>query len=106
MTRPMPRPDAEARDVVEDPEICGGDPTLEGTRIRVSDVVVAYDHHDLSPEDIVLEFPTLRVQDVHAALACYHARSEAIREEIREREAAFREAASGDQAAPGRDAGD
>lgn len=102
----MPRPDAEARDVVEDPEICGGAPILEGTRIRVSDVAVAYDHHDLSPEEIVLEFPTLRVQDVHAALACYHARPEAIREEIREREEAFREAASGDETAAGPDAGE
>lgn len=29
----------EARTVVQDEEVCGGDPTLDGTRIRVSDVV-------------------------------------------------------------------
>lgn len=76
---------SDAKRVVTDASVCGGAPTLEGTRIRVSDIVVAYDLHDLSPEEIVGEFPSLRLQDVHAALAHYHSHPEEIREEIRER---------------------
>lgn len=78
---------SEAKPVVRDPDVCGGSPTLEGTRIRVSDVVVAYDHHGLTPEEIVGEFPSLSLQDVHTALAYYHSRPEEVRAEIREREA-------------------
>jgi uncharacterized protein (DUF433 family) len=86
---------AEARSVVSDDDVCGGFPRLEGTRIRVSDVAVAYDHHGLSPEEIVREFPALRLQDVHAALAHYHANAEEIRTEIREREERLRQATRG-----------
>lgn len=77
---------SDAKRVVREPSVCGGSPILEGTRIRVSDIVVAYDHHDLSPEEIVGEFPRLQLQDVHAALAYYHSHPGDIREEIRERE--------------------
>lgn len=86
----------EARPVVEDPEVCGGAPTLQGTRIRVSDIVVAYDHHGLSPEEIVSEFPPIRLQDVHAALAYYHERPSEIRTELREREELVDQASSDD----------
>lgn len=86
MTRQMGKPASEIKSVVKDPAICGGVATLEGTRIRVSDVVVAYDYHDLTPEEIASEFPALGLQDIHAALAYYHSRPEEIREEIRERE--------------------
>lgn len=82
---------SEARAVVRDPEVCGGVPILEGTRIRVSDVVVAYDHHELTPEEIAGEFPTLEIQDVHSALSYYHARPLEIRAEIQEREDALGE---------------
>lgn len=85
----MPQTDemvSEAKSIVREADVCGGVPTLEGTRIRVSDVVVAYDHQGLSPDEVAAEFEGLKVQDVHSALAFYHARPEEIREEIRERE--------------------
>lgn len=80
---------SDAKRVVSDPEVCGGAPRLEDTRIRVSDIVVAYDYQALSPEEIVAEFPALRLQDVHAALAYYHERPGEIRAELGEREDAF-----------------
>lgn len=80
---------SEPRVVICDPDVCGGAPILEGTRIRVSDVVVAYDHWELSPEEIVLEFPSLALQDVHAALAYYHAHPQEIRAEVQARTDAF-----------------
>lgn len=88
MERQMEKAAPEARSVIEDPQVCAGVPTLEGTRIRVSDVVVTYDHHDLSPEEIAGEFPTLRLQDVHAALSYYHSHPRKIRAELQEREEA------------------
>ena len=33
-----------AKDIVEKKDVCGGAPTLEGTRIRVSDIVIEYEH--------------------------------------------------------------
>lgn len=83
---------SDARAVIRDVETCGGVPILEGTRIRVSDVVVAYDHHELTPEEIVGEFPRLEIQDVHSALAYYHSHPAVIRSEIEEREETFDQA--------------
>lgn len=85
----MAHPVTEAKTVVKDPEICGGDPILEGTRVRVSDVVVAVDHRGWTAEEVVQEFPSLRIQDVYAALTYYYERPEEIRQEIQAREQAF-----------------
>jgi len=76
----------EARTVVQDEDICGGDPTLDGTRIRVSDVVVQVEHREKTPEEVVSSFPALSVADVYAALTYYHERPRQIRKEIRDRE--------------------
>lgn len=77
---------SDAKPVTRDPNVCGGAPVLDGTRIRVSDIAVAYDHHELSPEEIVQEFPALEVQDIHSALAYYHSRPQEIRVEIQDRD--------------------
>lgn len=53
--------------VVSNPEICGGRPTIKGTRIRVSDIVEML-AHGVSPEEIVADFPQLKLEDVSAAL--------------------------------------
>ena len=82
----MPDKVQKARQIVQDDAICGGDPTLDGTRIRVSDVVVQAEYQDKTPEEIVSSFPALSVQDVYAALTYYHERPTQIRQEIRSRE--------------------
>ncbi len=79
----------EAREVVERDEVCGGSPILEGTRIRVSDIVVEYEHKGLSPEEIAREFPTISIADVFSALKFYYEHPKKIREEIIEREKFF-----------------
>ena len=38
-----------AKKIVEKKGTCGGAPILNGTHIRVSDIVVEYDHRGLSP---------------------------------------------------------
>ena len=58
--------DLRAR-VVSNPAICGGRPTIKGTRIRVSDIVDMVGH-GVSVEEIVTDFPQLSSEDVSAAL--------------------------------------
>jgi uncharacterized protein (DUF433 family) len=82
----MPEDVKEARTVVEDEAICGGDPILEGTRVRVSDVVAQVEYQEKTPEAVVSSFPALSVADVYAALTYYHERPKQIRKEIRGRE--------------------
>ena len=76
----------EARTVVQKEEICGGVPTLGGTRIRVSDVVAQVEYQEKTPEEVVSSFPALSIPDVYAALTYYYERPAHIREEIRDRE--------------------
>ena len=93
----MPEEVREARKVVQDDAICDGDPILEGTRIRVSDVVAQVEYQERSPEDVVSSFPALSVSDVYAALTYYYERPTQIRREIREREARLTQKAKGEQ---------
>lgn len=51
--------------------VCGGKPSVAGTRIRVWDIHVWHDLRGQSPEEIVALYPQLSVADVHAALAYY-----------------------------------
>ena len=58
--------------ITKDPQICSGRPCVEGTRIRVVDVLALHEE-GLSPEHIVEEFTTLHgPADVYAALLYYH----------------------------------
>ena len=81
----------EARKIVQNENICGGAPTLEGTRIRVSDIVVQHEYHNLSPEQITQEFPQLSIADIYSALTFYHEHPKDIRNEIFTREKLFEE---------------
>jgi uncharacterized protein (DUF433 family) len=51
-----------------DPEICGGRPCIRGTRVRVSDILDMISH-DVSPDEIVRDYPYLDRADIAAALA-------------------------------------
>ena len=51
-----------------DPTICGGRPTVAGTRVRVSDVLEML-AGGASEEEIVRDFPYLGVEDIRACLA-------------------------------------
>ncbi len=53
------------------PGICGGKPRIAGHRIRVQDIILSYQRDGLTPDEIVLAFPTLTLADVYAALAYY-----------------------------------
>jgi len=61
---PLPAPFER---IAADPAICGGKPTIRGTRMRVSDIVDMI-AEGASPEEILEDFPYLARDDIQAAL--------------------------------------
>jgi uncharacterized protein (DUF433 family) len=66
------------------PGVCGGNPWIAGTRIRVEDIVVWHELQGKSPNEIVADFPQLSLADVHAALTYYFDHRDEIRRQMRE----------------------
>ena len=54
--------------IVSDPEICGGKPTVAGTRVRVTDVLAML-AEGVGEAEILADFPSLKLEDVRACLA-------------------------------------
>jgi uncharacterized protein (DUF433 family) len=54
--------------IVSDPEICGGKPTVTGTRVRVTDVLALL-AEGVGESEILADFPYLTLEDVRACLA-------------------------------------
>lgn len=80
--------------IVKDREICGGLPRIEGTRVRVMDVVEKYEFLGYSPDQISAAFH-ISVSQVFSALSYYHEHPDEIREEIREHSEAIQELRKG-----------
>ncbi|HXP79941.1 MAG TPA: DUF433 domain-containing protein [Verrucomicrobiae bacterium] len=57
----------EAR-IIRDKGICGGEPVFKGTRVTLRTVLASLAGGD-STEDILSDFPTLKAEDVQAAIA-------------------------------------
>jgi uncharacterized protein (DUF433 family) len=72
--------------ITKDPAVCGGSACVEGTRIRVIDIVAAY-KDGKSPEEILDEYTTLKdTSDVFAALVYYHDHMNEVEADIAEGE--------------------
>lgn len=56
------------RRIVRDPRICSGQPVFKGTRVPLRTVLASLAEGD-SVEEIVKDFPSLREEDVRAAIA-------------------------------------
>jgi uncharacterized protein (DUF433 family) len=69
------------------PDVCGGKPRIADHRIRVQDIVIWYEHLNMSPDDIVYHYPSITLADVHAALTYYYDHLDEIRRDIHESEA-------------------
>jgi len=50
-----------------DPQICGGRPTIAGTRMRVTDILDAL-AEGVSEDEIVADFPYVTLEDIRACL--------------------------------------
>ncbi len=66
--------------IVKTPDVCGGAARIEGTRIRVIDIVVPY-KMGKSPEEIADMYPHINLAGVHAALSYYFNNREEIKKE-------------------------
>jgi uncharacterized protein (DUF433 family) len=51
-----------------DPEICHGKPCIKGTRVMVS-IILDYLSAGESEEEILKQYPTLKSEDIRAAVA-------------------------------------
>jgi uncharacterized protein (DUF433 family) len=54
--------------IVRDKGICGGEPVFKGTRVTLRTVLASLAGGD-SAEDILSDFPTLKAEDIQAAIA-------------------------------------
>ncbi|HXY38949.1 MAG TPA: DUF433 domain-containing protein [Vicinamibacteria bacterium] len=70
--------------ITKDPGVCSGRPCVQGTRVRVVDILALHEA-GLSPERIVEELTSLSgVEDVYAALLYYHDHKSEIDADVRE----------------------
>jgi uncharacterized protein (DUF433 family) len=73
--------------IVQDPGILGGEPVVRGSRIAVRSIVRAFEIY--GDRDRVLQvFPSIRPEQIEAAMRFYQANRELIRRYIEENEAA------------------
>ena len=69
--------------IVSNPKIRGGRPIIEGTTLRVMDVVMAMLFHQQTPDELATGFG-LSLSQIYAALAYYYEHKSDIDEDIRE----------------------
>jgi len=58
--------------IVKDEGICGGQPRVTGTRIKVQHIILEYERLGWTPDQICDAHPGLRLADVHAAITYYY----------------------------------
>jgi uncharacterized protein (DUF433 family) len=54
--------------IVRDPKICGGEPVFRGTRVTLRTILASLAEGD-SQETILAAFPSLKPEDVQAAIS-------------------------------------
>ena len=57
--------------ITRTPEVCGGQPTIDDTRVRVKNIVALL-KEGKRPEEMIVEYPSLNLAQVHAPLAYYY----------------------------------
>jgi uncharacterized protein (DUF433 family) len=72
--------------IVATPGVRGGKPRVAGHRITVADVAIWHEGMGMSPDEIVSEYPTISLSDIHAALAYYFDHRDEVDREIHEGE--------------------
>lgn len=73
--------------IVSDPQVCGGSPRINGTRITVRTIVIASLLHGKTPEELLIDYPHLTLAGIHDALSYYYDNREEIDREVAEHEA-------------------
>lgn len=68
--------------IVRDEGVCGGQPRIAGTRIKVQHIALEYERLGWTPDQICDAHPGLTLAEVHGALAYYYAHKDEIDEAI------------------------
>jgi len=68
MNRAKHRANGSGRRIMRNPKICGGEPVFKGTRVTLRTVLASLAAGD-SAKEILAEFPTLKPEDIQAAIA-------------------------------------
>lgn len=68
--------------IARDKEICGGQPRIAGTRIKVQHIALEYERLGWTPDQICDAHPSLTLADIHGALAYYYAHKDEVDEAI------------------------
>lgn len=68
---------------------------IAGHRIRVQDVAIWHEKLGMSPDEIVYNYPTITLADVHAALAYYWDHRDEIEQAIKDEDAYVEESRKG-----------
>jgi uncharacterized protein (DUF433 family) len=77
--------------IVRTPGTCWGKPRIAGTRIKVEQVVIWHEQMKMPADEIVSNWPHLKLADVYAALAYYHDHRDEIDRDLAEGEKLFAE---------------
>jgi uncharacterized protein (DUF433 family) len=68
--------------IVKTPGVCGGQPRIAGTRIKVKHIYTWVERMGMTPAQVVAEYPRLTRAQVHAALAYYWSNPDEINRDI------------------------
>jgi uncharacterized protein (DUF433 family) len=78
-------PAKSLNDLIEKtPGVCGGQARIAGTRIKVKHVYVWVEQQGRTPAQVVAEYPSLTMAQVHAALAYFWSHPDEIHKDIEE----------------------
>ena len=69
--------------------VCGGSPVIRGTRFPVRSVVVYVLRQGMTPEEMVREWPHLKLAHVYDAISFYYDHKTEIDREIRSQDRLF-----------------
>ena len=58
--------------ITSDPNICGGSPCIEGTRITVRTIAIYALHYGQTPEELLTHYPHLSLASIYDALSYYY----------------------------------
>jgi len=67
-----------------DPKISEGQPVVSGTRIKVIDIAIKYGLVGLNADEIIDEYPHLKLEQVHDALSYYYENKDMFDRKYRE----------------------
>src|SRR3974390_3481423 len=84
-TAPESAPDPECL-IVKTPGVCGGQPRIAGTRIKVKHIYTWVERMGMTPAQVVAEYPHLTMAQVHAALAYYWSHRDEIHQDLENEE--------------------